>query len=153
MRTAPVRVPPRSELEAGFDVIRSEFEIEERFDAAIEEVAAASTATPSEFERAGGEVEDRRELDFVTIDPPSSIDLDQAVQIGRLNSGYRVSYAISDPAVFVTPDDHVDRESRARGLTMYAPDFKAPLYPHSIDRKSTRLNSSHTDISRMPSSA
>ena len=24
---------------------------------------------------------------------------------------------------------------------------------HSIDRKSTRLNSSHTDISRMPSSA
>ena len=27
------------------------------------------------------------------------------------------------------------------------------VYSHPIDRKSTRLNSSHTDISRMPSSA
>ena len=27
------------------------------------------------------------------------------------------------------------------------------LYTHTADRKSTRLNSSHTDISRMPSSA
>ena len=29
----------------------------------------------------------------------------------------------------------------------------APLVGEVIDRKSTRLNSSHTDISRMPSSA
>ena len=29
----------------------------------------------------------------------------------------------------------------------------AALFPVALDRKSTRLNSSHTDISRMPSSA
>ena len=35
------------------------------------------------------------------------------------------------------------------------PNKKYPLlvFPHGGDRKSTRLNSSHTDISRMPSSA
>ena len=33
----------------------------------------------------------------------------------------------------------------------YIPDFKTSK--KKIDRKSTRLNSSHTDISRMPSSA
>ena len=31
--------------------------------------------------------------------------------------------------------------------------FSGFTEPHSVDRKSTRLNSSHTDISRMPSSA
>ena len=31
--------------------------------------------------------------------------------------------------------------------------FEATVSPESLDRKSTRLNSSHTDISRMPSSA
>jgi len=139
MRTAPVRVPPKSELEAGFNVIRSEFEITEDFHIEIEAAAAAATKKPVVFDRAGGEVVDRRDLDFVTIDPPSSIDLDQAVHITKRNTGYRVSYAISDPAVFVVPDDLVDVESRARGLTMYAPDFKAPLYPHSIGQDAASL--------------
>ena len=31
--------------------------------------------------------------------------------------------------------------------------LKEEVYKANIDRKSTRLNSSHTDISRMPSSA
>ena len=36
---------------------------------------------------------------------------------------------------------------RARGVEVMA------LYRRELDRKSTRLNSSHTDITRMPSSA
>ena len=36
----------------------------------------------------------------------------------------------------------------------YPAELAGKLYPNGIpDRKSTRLNSSHTDISRMPSSA
>ena len=35
----------------------------------------------------------------------------------------------------------------------FAPGRLDPLTKELIDRKSTRLNSSHTDISRMPSSA
>ena len=43
-------------------------------------------------------------------------------------------------------------------LTYNYPEEKPPVEPrfhgrHQLDRKSTRLKSSHTDISRMPSSA
>ena len=41
-----------------------------------------------------------------------------------------------------------------RGVNTRAEDFERKLYIlRKRDRKSTRLNSSHTDISRMPSSA
>ena len=39
------------------------------------------------------------------------------------------------------------------GLTCDHPVSHIDIYPTLVDRKSTRLNSSHTDISRMPSSA
>ena len=40
----------------------------------------------------------------------------------------------------------------SRGKTITAKDYQLDALIH-VDRKSTRLNSSHTDISRMPSSA
>ena len=42
-------------------------------------------------------------------------------------------------------------ECRRCGSTLYEP--KRRRFIVRLDRKSTRLNSSHTDISRMPSSA
>jgi len=47
---------------------------------------------------------------FVTVDPPESMDLDQALHIERLGSGYRVRYAISDVAAFVTPGSPPDAQ-------------------------------------------
>ena len=41
----------------------------------------------------------------------------------------------------------------ARGAEMKAPDAKADVKAETKDRKSTRLNSSHSQQSRMPSSA
>ena len=38
-------------------------------------------------------------------------------------------------------------------LTFFAGSLLLPANEEAADRKSTRLNSSHTDISRMPSSA
>ena len=47
-------------------------------------------------------------------------------------------------------DHGLDIENRVKGdLIKLAKELDLPL----LDRKSTRLNSSHTDISRMPSSA
>ena len=41
----------------------------------------------------------------------------------------------------------------SKDATKYASDFLKKKHKINVDRKSTRLNSSHTDISRMPSSA
>jgi len=75
---------------------------------------------------------DETAIPFVTIDPPESLDLDQAMHLERRGNGYRVRYAIADVGAFVTPGGPMDREAHARGQTLYAPDGKARLYPPQI---------------------
>ncbi|MEP7225007.1 MAG: RNB domain-containing ribonuclease, partial [Actinomycetota bacterium] len=75
---------------------------------------------------------DETAIPFVTIDPPESMDLDQAMHLERRGKGYRVRYAIADVGAFVTPGGPMDREAHARGQTLYAPDDKARLYPPQI---------------------
>ena len=53
------------------------------------------------------------------------------------------------PIIFLTARDAT--EDKVRGLTVGGDDYVAK--PFSLDRKSTRLNSSHVVTSRMPSSA
>ena len=52
--------------------------------------------------------EDRRDLELFSIDPPGSMDLDQAMHIERDGDGYVVHYAIADVAAFVRAGDPVD---------------------------------------------
>ena len=82
---------------------------------------------------------DRTELPFVTIDPPGSRDLDQALHVARTGSGYRVSYAIADVAAFVSPGTELDRELEQRGVTLYAPDRRIPLHPPVLGERAASL--------------
>ena len=67
------------------------------------------------------------------IDPPASLDLDQALHLERLaGGGFRIRYAIADVAAFVTPGSPVDAEAHRRGETAYSPDLRSPLYPPVI---------------------
>ncbi|HEY3141725.1 MAG TPA: RNB domain-containing ribonuclease [Acidimicrobiales bacterium] len=78
---------------------------------------------------------DARDIDFVTIDPPGSRDLDQALHIERRNGGaggWRVRYAIADLAAFVGPGGALDQSCWDRGLTYYLPDGGAPLHPEVL---------------------
>ena len=75
---------------------------------------------------------DETGIPFVTIDPPESMDLDQALYLERRGSGYRVRYAIADVAAFVDPDGPMDQEAHSRGQTLYAPDENARLYPAAL---------------------
>ena len=65
----------------------------------------------------------------MTIDPPGSRDLDQALHIARRGDGWTVRYAIADVAALVRPGGAVDLDAHLRGVTVYAPDAKAPLHP------------------------
>jgi len=82
---------------------------------------------------------DETAIPFVTIDPPESMDLDQAMHLERRGKGYRVRYAIADVGAFVTPGGPMDGEAHARGQTLYAPDDKARLYPPQISESAGSL--------------
>jgi exoribonuclease R len=75
---------------------------------------------------------DETGIPFVTIDPPESMDLDQAMHLERRGSGYCVKYAIADVSAFVDPDGPMDQEAHRRGQTLYAPDENALLYPAAL---------------------
>jgi len=84
-------------------------------------------------------VTDRTDLELVTIDPPDSMDLDQAVHVESRPDGWRVFYAIADVSAWVAPGGAIDLESRKRGSTMYSPDGRAPLHPAPISEAAASL--------------
>ena len=82
---------------------------------------------------------DFTDIEFVTIDPESSTDLDQALHIARAGTGYRVHYAIADVPSFVAPGGALDGETRRRGQTFYTPDGRIPLHPEVISEEAGSL--------------
>jgi exoribonuclease R len=109
-----------------FAALRAEFALPIGFPPAVlAEAAAAAAARPG----AGLDRIDATGIPLVTIDPPGSKDLDQAVGVTRLGSGFRVHYAIADVGAVVVPDGALDAEVRRRGQTVYLPDGSVPLHP------------------------
>ena len=82
---------------------------------------------------------DRTDVQFVTIDPEGSRDLDQAVQIERADDGYLVRYAISDVAYFVRPGTALEAETHSRGQTKYAPGARIALHPPVLSEGAASL--------------
>lgn len=82
---------------------------------------------------------DRRDIPFVTIDPPGASDLDQAMHLSREGDGYLVRYAISAVGLFVRPGGPLDKEVHARGVTLYGPDGSVPLHPRELSAGAASL--------------
>src|SRR5688572_16178831 len=75
---------PIGELRSVFAEIRAELEIPESFPPEVLEEAATSAADPRLPEA------DLTDVPFVTIDPPDSMDLDQALHLeSRAHGGFR----------------------------------------------------------------
>ena len=87
---------------------------------------------------------DLTDLPFLTIDPPGSTDLDQAMALSKTDAGYLVRYAIADVAAFVRPGGAIDLEAHKRGETYYAPDSKAPLHPPVLSEDRASLLADQT---------
>lgn len=113
-------------LAAGLDRIRARFQVPEGFPPEV--TAAARDAA----RRKPGDHVDRTGLPFVTLDPASSTDLDQAFFIERSGRDLLLRYAIADVGWFVRDGDAVDREAWRRGTTTYLPDGKAGLHPPEL---------------------
>jgi exoribonuclease R len=120
-------------LEEAFQRARDRHGVRQQFPPeALAEVQAA-IGSPSLPER------DETALELVTIDPPGSMDLDQAMHIQRDGDGYRVRYAIADVPAFVRPGGALDQEVRQRGMTVYCPDVRVPLHPPELSEGAASL--------------
>ena len=128
-------------ISGGLDALRAELEIPDTFSNEVLAEAEASAVAGPRIPpgSAGISVADRTDLELVTIDPPGSMDLDQAVHTAKTASGWRVNYAIADVAAWVTPGGAIDRESQSRGFTMYSPDQRSPLHPTAISERAASL--------------
>jgi exoribonuclease R len=114
---------PGKVLADGLAAIRQEFQVPAGFPPEV--LAAAEAAA----KRAPAEHVDRTALPFVTLDPATSTDLDQALHIEAAGKDLLLHYAIADVAWFVNDGDPIDAEAWRRGETLYLPDGKAGLYP------------------------
>jgi exoribonuclease R len=118
-----------------FASLRRELELPTQFPLAAQREADAAAS------RVGAElnVADRTDLPFVTIDPATSRDLDQALYLRRLEHGFRVFYAIADVSAFVPVGGELQAETWRRGETIYLPDGKVPLHPVSLSEGAASL--------------
>jgi len=66
------------------------------FDACRHSVGVSETSPPEVDTAPRFPDRDVTDVSFVTLDPPESRDLDQAVALERTRTGYRVRYAITD---------------------------------------------------------
>jgi VacB/RNase II family 3'-5' exoribonuclease len=125
--------PVNAGFAGGIRAIENELGVAEAFPPEVQAAAAEAAASPKL------PALDRTDLPFVTIDPPGSKDLDQALHIERTGDGYRVFYAIADVAAFVEPGGPVDVEAHQRGQTLYAPDHRVPLHPPVLSEDAASL--------------
>lgn len=126
-------IDPAGALARGLAAIRTQYRVPESFPPDVLTAAAeAARRVPSEHA-------DRTSMPFVTLDPASSTDLDQAFAIERSGNDLLLRYAIADIAWFVDDGGIIDAEAWARGESQYLPDGKAPLYLPVLSERAASL--------------
>ncbi|MEU9204031.1 RNB domain-containing ribonuclease [Streptomyces sp. NPDC048332] len=121
-------------LRAALHALRTELGLPDGFPADVLAEAADAVRHPAVSAH-----EDATDLPFLTIDPPASMDLDQAMHLERRRHGFRVHYAIADVAAFVRPGGALDAEAHRRVTTLYFPDGRVPLHPESLSEGAASL--------------
>jgi exoribonuclease R len=124
---------PRGFLKSGLARVRSELDLPGDFPAdALAEAREAATRRPTDHR-------DRSEWPFVTLDPSSSTDLDQAFHIDQTGGRLLLHYAIADAGWFVRTGGALEGEAWRRGMTQYMPGGRVPLYPAAIGEAAASL--------------
>lgn len=124
---------PDRVLATGLAAIRSQYQVPRSFPDSVLEAARSAAVRPLTDHI------DRTDIPFVTLDPASATDLDQAFAIEASGQDLLLRYAIADVAWFVEDGDPVDAEAWHRGTTLYLPDGKASLYPPGLSEAAASL--------------
>ena len=136
----PRLVPARAhdELIESLAQLRADLDLAADFPVEVEaEAQHASRTVPTD--PATAQIDDLRDIEFLTIDPAGSTDLDQALHVERTAAGAVLHYAIADLPAFVAPGGAIDDAARLRGQTLYAADGRIPLHPSVISEDAASL--------------
>lgn len=126
-------VDPNKALGDGLGRLRAQFQVPAGFPREVLQAAeVAAQRLPSDHV-------DRTDQPFVTLDPATSTDLDQAFTIERSGHDLLLRYAIADVSWFVDDGDPIDLEAWKRSATLYLPDGKAGLYPPVLSEGAASL--------------
>lgn len=120
-------------LQEGLSAIRAQYNLPTSFPA--DALAEAKTAVAKPL----SDHVDRTALPFVTLDPATSMDLDQAFAIETSGNDIILRYAIADVAWFVAVGGPMDKVAWERGESQYLPDGKVSLYPQELSEGAASL--------------
>lgn len=72
---------------------------------------------------------DLTQLHTITIDDPSTLDMDDALSLEQTVDGFNLGVHISDVAGTLDPHGAIDAESAARATSIYLPERTLPMLP------------------------
>lgn len=117
---------PRTEVEK----ILANAGIEDTFAPEVEAEARAFATVVTDADRV--DREDLRKIPFVTIDPETARDFDDAVALEAIAHGHRLWVAVADVSHYVRDGRALDKEARLRGCSVYLPNRAIPMLPEAL---------------------
>ncbi len=84
--------------------------------------------------------ENLRDKFIITIDPDDARDFDDAIDVERIDQGWKLGVHIADVSAYVIPNGALDREARRRGNSVYLPDRVIPMLPERLSNGICSLN-------------
>ncbi|MCH9691022.1 MAG: VacB/RNase II family 3'-5' exoribonuclease [Gammaproteobacteria bacterium] len=115
----------------------AQFQLDHKFS---QPALAQAKAIPVQLQSLCESRTDVSELNFVTIDSPSTQDMDDALAISTCENGWTLHVAIADPSSTIEPGSPLDKVAQQRVSSIYLPGETLPMLPQALSEDAFSLH-------------